>query len=74
MSKENAQSEESAPLPLSRPKLTEHVTVRIAHEEFEVLKALAAKEKDRHMSEVLRRILKGYLEEEARQAPPLAGT
>jgi hypothetical protein len=65
MSTENERSDESVP-PASRPKLTGQVTVRITHEEFEVLKKLAAKEKDHHMSEVLRRILKAYLEERAR--------
>jgi hypothetical protein len=66
MTKEKDRSEESVPPCASRPKLTKHVTVRIAHEEFEVLKKLAAKEKDHHMSAVLRRILEAYLEERDR--------
>lgn len=45
------------------PKLTGHVTVRIAREDFKALKKLAAKEKNRRMGKVLRRILKAYLEE-----------
>lgn len=66
MTREKDRSGESPPPSPSRSKLTGHVTVRIAHEEFEVLKKLAAKEQDHHMSEVLRRILKAYLEERDR--------
>ena len=48
------------------PKLTGHVTVRIAHDDFKALKKLAAKEKNRRMGKVLRRILKAYLDERDR--------
>ena len=67
MTREKHQNGDSGDSSLNRPKLIGHVSVRITHEEFEVIKKLAANEKDHHMSEVLRRILDTYLEERARQ-------
>ena len=63
MTREKEPGDESAKPSLGSSPLRGHVTVRIAHKEFKVLKKLAAKEKNRRMSKVLRRILEAYLEE-----------